>query len=66
MGRVTEIAKAIEDFLQRLDQRPHQGIEFHANWVRKGAIYVNWVEVLESCAKFQDAQKNRRGNFESH
>ena len=38
-GEGPEIAKSIEDFLQRLDKSLQPEAEFHANWVRKGAIY---------------------------
>ena len=38
-GKGPEVAKAIEDFLKELDQGLHPKAEFHANWVRKGAIY---------------------------
>ena len=38
-GKGPEIAKSIEDFLIELDQGLQPKAEFHANWVRKGAIY---------------------------
>ena len=38
-GKGPEVAKAVEDFLKNLGQRLQPKVEFHANWVRKGAIY---------------------------
>ena len=38
-GKGPQVAKAVEDFLKNLGQGLQPKVEFHANWVRKGAIY---------------------------